>query len=93
MTGDRDGKVVALPGFSLPSPVGEPVPAVVEILREFLAWAECGDLRAIAIAGIRHSVGNTPMAETNWCAVAGSSWDLYAALGRLNRKYEKWLDE
>lgn len=46
------GTVVGIDGLAHAMPPGEPVPEVVELLKEWLAKAEAGDLRQIMMAGI-----------------------------------------
>lgn len=85
------GKVVALRGNSVPTPVGEPVRDVVEMLREYLDKAEAGQLRAVMVAGVMVTDSASPMIDSDFTAPT-HAWDLYAGLGRLTRRYEKFLD-
>jgi hypothetical protein len=86
-------KVVALPGFSVPTPKGQPVASVVDILKEFLALAEAGQLTAIAVAAVMEDGTSSPIIHSDFSAAAGRAWPLYAGLGRLNRRFGAWLDE
>lgn len=83
-------KVVALPGYSVPTAPGEPVKSIVDIMRDYLAKAESGELRGVFIASV---IDNGKIASGDFSAAAGQSWNLYAAVGRQKRIFEKWLDE
>lgn len=83
-------KVVALSGYSVPTPNGEPVKSVVDILREFAAKAESGELRAVFIAAVEQ---DGKQVTGDFAAAAGHSWDLYAAVGRAKRRFDFWLDQ
>lgn len=82
-------KVVALPGYSVPTAPDEPVKSVVEILREYVAKAESGELRAVFIAAVEQ---NGRQVTGDFAAAAGHSWDLYAAIGRQTRRFHAYLD-
>lgn len=88
-----ESNVVAMPGYSVPTPYGEPVDSVVEIMREYLARAEAGEIRAVAIATVASDGGKDESIFTDFAAAAGHSWALFAALGRLSRRFNAWLDE
>ncbi len=86
-------KVVALPGYSIPTPHGQPVKSVVEILREYLAKAESGSLRAVLVAGVEQcGVTDSETINGDFAAAAGLGWSLGAAAGNVLRRYEKWID-
>lgn len=47
------GTVVGIDGLAHAMPPGEPVPEVVELLKEWLAEAEAGALRQVLLAGVK----------------------------------------
>jgi len=85
--------VEPFPGCQVPSPYGEPVEAICAMLRDYLRRAEAGEIRAIAIASVIQDGTDATLVLNDFHATAGMGFDLYAALGRLSRKYSAWLDE
>jgi hypothetical protein len=85
--------VVALPGYSVPTPSGEPVAPVVEILREYLAMAESGELRAVALACVCAASEADERIVSDFAIGAGTSWALEAAIGRMRRTFESAMDK
>jgi len=81
------GQVVAFPGYSVPTPKGEPITSVVEILKEYLEKAEAGQIQGVGIAVILGdgTVGAESL-ETDFSSASGFSWALYAAIGRLHNR-------
>lgn len=84
--------VFALPGYSIPTPAGEPVASVVSILEDHLAKARSGEIRAVVIACVCGE-GPNERIENESAAAAGKSWALYAALGRARVHFDKWMGE
>lgn len=84
-------KVVALPGFSVPTERGDPVKVVVDIMREYLAKAESGELRGVMIAAVLDQ--GTDSIDGDFAAAAGYAWALSVAIGRQTRIFTKWIDE
>lgn len=82
-----------MPGYSVPTPKGEPVASIVEMMREYLAKAESGELVAVSIAAVCAFNGADERIESDFSAAAGFSWPLYAAVGQMNRRLNAWLDE
>lgn len=91
--GEEDRKVVALPGYSVPTQRGVPVPAIVEIMREYLAKAESGELVGVSIAAVCAFNGADERVESDFAIAAGFSWTLSAAIARASRRYDAWIDE
>lgn len=89
---DENNVVVAMPGYAIPTPKGEPVPRVVEILRDALACAERGEYVAVALAAVVDDGQQTPLLFSDFTGRAGASSDLYSAIGRMKRRFESWLD-
>ena len=81
--------VVALPGYSIPTPKDEPVANVVEIMREYLAMAESGELRAVAVAGVCCQKENERI-ESDFAAQSGTSWALAASIVSMHRKFDRY---
>lgn len=73
-------KVVALPGFSVPTEQGAPVPGVVEICEELLALAKSGKLRGIAAALIEAD----PQIVTTTRYHCGPSPDRYCLIAAVS---------
>jgi len=88
----RGEKVVALPGFAVPTPIGEPVKAVVDIMRDYLDRAESGQLRAVALAGVMVTDTASPNIETDFAAPQ-HAWALNAAIGRLTLRFHQSIYE
>lgn len=86
------GDVVALPGYSIPTPKSEPVKSVVEALKEYLSKAEAGQIRAIGLAIVFHDGFSEKSIETDFTADAGCAWLLDTAIGRLKRRFEDHID-
>lgn len=86
-------KVVALPGFSVPTGRGEPVKSVVDILRRFLEQAEAGQIQAVAIAGVLVTDPvSSPSTETDFSAPR-HSYVLDASIGRMTRRFHESFDK
>jgi hypothetical protein len=86
--------VVAFPGYSVPTPAGEPVQSVVEILREYLEKAEAGQVVGVGIAIVmRDGTKASEWIDSDFSAGASYAWSLNAAVGRLTRRLEKHLDK
>jgi hypothetical protein len=88
----EDSNVVAMPGYMAPTPKGEPVPGVVEILRDALACAERGEYVAVAVAAVVDDGQKTALLFSDFTGRPGASSDLYSAIGRMKRRFERWLD-
>lgn len=91
MTGESN--VIAMPGYSVPTPYGTPVTSVVEIMREYLAKAESGELRAIALACVCAASESDVRVDDDFAAGGGHSWALAVSIGKMSRRFYLWLDE
>ncbi len=86
-------KVVALPGFKVPTPRGEPHPGIVKMLETYLQQAQAGELVGCAIAGVINDGSPVYSTSTAFDAAAGASGTLENALTRLNRRFGAYMDE
>ena len=84
--------VVVMPGF-LPPITGEPVLGVVATLENYLERAKRGEIVAIGIAAVELDGSLTPNISTTFERAAGTASDLEAAINRLKRRFERYLDE
>lgn len=86
MSNDRRVVSIGLAGAHVP---GEPCQGVVELLREWLADAERGDLVQVLIAGVRagHHI------RTEWAGAAGMNDCLAAVTGLQARVASAWVSE
>jgi len=84
--------VVALPGYSVPTPKGEPVQGVIDILKEMVEQAECGRLRAIGICTVLDDGAPGTTISNQFCG-DGHSWDLEVSARRLLDRIREWSDE
>ena len=84
--------VVALPGFAVPTPKGEPVQGVVDLLTEMLELAQAGQLRAVGVAYVIDDGAPTPITGRNFCG-SGLSAPLEVSARRLWQAVCKWSDE
>jgi hypothetical protein len=91
VTAETSDNVVALPGYSVPTPYGEPVAAVIETLRDSLVRAESGEIRAVSVSCV---VANpTETIDGDFAAAASTTWALNAAHQRVGRKIARYIDE
>ena len=86
-------KVVPLWGCSVPTPHGEPVPAIVEELEKALNEARNGNMRAFALCYVVDDGTAAKILESRFAAVAGAWRDLWFEFGALHRKLGKAIDE
>jgi hypothetical protein len=86
-------KVVAMPGFALPTPKGEAVEGMVAILEQYLENAKSGILVGVAIAGVLDDGTVSGLSSTSFKAAIGRAAHLESSLSRLNRRYGAWMDE
>ena len=84
--------VIAMPGYSIPTAKGVPVKSVVDILSGYLKMAKAGHVRGVAIACVVQTAPDQVIINNDFAAEAGKAWDLYAGLGRLNRRFDDWID-
>ena len=84
--------VVVMPGF-LPPITGEPLPGIVAALEDYLARAKRGEVVAIGIAAVELDGSLTPNALTTFERASGTASDLEAAINKLKRRFERYLDE
>ena len=75
-------KVVALPGYSIPTPQGEPVPEIVMVLEDLLQRANSGGMRAFAFSWVEDAPSER-MTFDGWRVTVGTSDSLIAATSRL----------
>jgi hypothetical protein len=85
-------KVVALPGYSVPTPHGEPVANIVAIFEEYLEQAKAGIVVGAAVAVVMKRDLSGESIESDFCASAGQAWHLDAAIGRMVRRFAKAID-
>ena len=85
-------KIVAFNGGSFYQP-GEAIPKIVTMLEDALKDAKSGTIRACAIAYVVQSDTSTPVLVSDFFAEMGHARDLYAAVGRMTRRFNNWLDE
>ena len=83
-------RVVALPGFVVPTPYGEPVQSVVDLLRKFLLMAESGEMRAVSVAYVLMHPNATIDGE--FVGDSGCTWALSAAHARVGRRINRLID-
>lgn len=85
-------KVVALPGYSVPVPQGQPVANVVAILQEFLDKANAGLVVAVAVAVVLKPDTSGEMIQNDFTASCGQSWNLESSINSMVRKFAKVID-
>ncbi len=89
-------KVVALPGFKVPVPQGEPVPDLVARLEHLLEKAKCGQLLAIAYGVVESNGSQIPgqwCSGSGWVHGAGSKNDMMVAVAMLEFRLKRSLIE
>jgi hypothetical protein len=59
-------------------------------MREYLAMAESGELRAVAVAGVCGADAANERIENDFSATSGTSWALAAAITRMSRKFDRY---
>lgn len=85
-------KVVAFTGCDLPTPKGEAVEGLVEMLETYLTNAKSGILVGVAIAGVLDDGTLAGLASTGFKAGIGHASGLESSLNRLNRRFGAWMD-
>ena len=85
-------KVVALPGFSIPTPQGEPVQSIVDMLEDYLQKAKAGVVVGAALAVVLKPDAAGEIIDSDFCASANQAWNLNASIGAMVRKYERMMD-
>lgn len=81
--------VIALPGFSIPTPKGEPVGEVVEILEELLALAQAGQLVGLTASYVLDDGTECMCIDHRLACRQNSSFALSASLRRLNHYFDE----
>lgn len=85
-------KVVTLGGHKAYLP-GEPVKEIVDLLEKALEQARSGNMRAVALAFVLCPDTSYPIIDGDFWADACRGRDLYASIGQLTRRIERWLDQ
>lgn len=80
----NESNVVALPGYAVPTAMGEADPLIVSITEELLREAKTGRLVGLAVAKICMD-GNETM-EWDMGYTQGHGWDLCTATSMLQRQ-------
>ena len=78
--------VVGMPGVANALPPNEPDPGIIRVLREWLEFAERGELVGVVIAGTKRS-GRT---ISEWSGAASADQMLAAASGLQYRVVQAW---
>ena len=85
-------KVVALPGYAVPTPRGEPVQGIVDTLEEALDQARQGVLVGVILAKVMDGDGVTPpFYEKTLAHRAGAARDLLAALEFTKHRFLTYM--
>lgn len=85
-------KVVALPGYRVPLPKGEPVAPIVEQLESLLMKAKDGSVRAVAVAYVIDDGTAASILGRIVERDAGMLSDLLLTVGRIKRLLEQEYD-
>lgn len=87
------GKVVPLPGYTVPEPRGEPIPCIVEELEKALNEARNGNMRAFALCYVVDDGTAAKILQSRFAAAAGAWRDLWFEFGALHRRLARAIDE
>lgn len=91
-TEKTETNVIAMPGYLIPTALGEPVPDVIELLEKTLEEAKAGIVTAVFLALIRHTDAvSAPILDGGFAHRASESSDLWLAITRFERKFLSYL--
>jgi hypothetical protein len=93
--GEERPKIVSIFGGKnyIPHPRGKPVKTVVDLVEKYMAMAQSGELRAVALAAVIDDGTDMTLLE---CEVAGATYtrrDMTCSLERLVRAFDREGDD
>lgn len=86
-------KLLSLRKGDLPPEPGKPIDAIVVELERALAEAKSGNMRAFALVYVIAPDCSMPGIYNRFYAELGRARDLWMEIGRMTRRFAKWLDD